>query len=116
MTDDTEHETSLDLLRRMRQELGARQVAADLECSESAIRGVCAGCYPGTTDNILAKAERRYRGVVQCPFVGETVTLESCRNRAYSPRPFGGNLRERWWAACQACPLKPNPPTEAKDG
>lgn len=102
-----EHDAALELLRAKRAELTPKQVAMDLGCSESAIRGICAGCYAGNPERLLAKAVAFYSDRVQCPFAGESIPKQQCQAISSAPKPFGGNVRARWWAACQSCPLKP---------
>lgn len=97
----------LEILRERRKALGTKQVAQDLGCSESSVRGLCTGHYQGSTDAMYAKVLKVYVDIVQCPFVDEPIPALQCRDRSRAPKPFGGNLRERWWTACQACPPKP---------
>lgn len=96
------------VLHAKRKELGTKAVAEALGVAESTIRAVCSPKgYPGSPDKILADVLRIYVEVVHCPFVDQDIPIHQCHERALSPKPFGGNARARWWAACQDCPRKP---------
>jgi len=99
----------LEVLRERREVLGTKAVAEALGYTESTIRVVCTGRYPGDPRHILAKVLEVYVNVVHCPHIGEPVSLASCRLRATGPRPRGGQARALWWQACQQCPRRPAP-------
>mgnify|MGYP001810502792 CR=1 FL=1 len=96
----------LDVLRQKRTELGTKQVAEDLGYSESTIRVVATGNYPGDPSAIYAAVLRIYVHVVHCPHVEKAIPVDDCRNRSSAPRPVGGRGRLEWWTACQGCPHK----------
>jgi len=83
------------------------QIAIEIGYSRPAVSRYTSGTYGAEVNDIeaaiLARYDRR-----ECPHVGKPVDPETCRIKALSPRPFGGQARERHWKACQTCQNKPN--------
>lgn len=65
------------------------------------------GKYPAGADAIEAAILARYDRRV-CPHLGQPVEPQICTRKALTPRPFGGQARERHWEACQTCQYKPS--------
>jgi hypothetical protein len=96
----------LQILREKREALGTKAVAEALGYSESSIRVAATGKWAGSTAKLHAKVLAVYAAAVHCPHVDRQIPMAECQNRARSPRPFGGQARERWWQACQSCPAR----------
>jgi len=88
--------------KNKREEVGTHVLADTLGIKKSAVRMVCTGHYPNPTP-ILNAFARKFVNVVQCPYAGEIIGRDVCRNRSTAPRPFGGASKLVWWEACQSC-------------
>jgi hypothetical protein len=98
----------LQILREKREALGTKAVADALGYAESSIRVALTGKWNGNAAKLHAKVLAVYAAAVHCPHVARQIPMAECQSRAQSPRPFGGQARERWWHACQSCPFRPN--------
>ncbi len=69
------------------------------------------GLY-GSGKASTAKIEAEYRRTfeqITCPFNGNEVTIELCREHALRPAPTHNPRLMMQWQACQNCPNKPKP-------
>jgi len=93
----------LTLFKAKREEIGTAQLADALGVKNtSTIRMICAGSYPNP-EHVLRKFAQLYVNVVHCPYIDREIGRDDCNNRSQGPRPFGGQAKLAWWAACQSC-------------
>lgn len=86
----------------------SRQVIAlEIGYSRPAVSRYTSGTYGAEVDDIEAAIMARYDRR-ECPHLGKPVEPETCIRKALTPRPFGGQARERHWEACQTCQYKPS--------
>lgn len=84
---------------------GKAGVADEIGYSRTAVSLYLSGEYRSPKKleaAVISRYDRRH-----CPHTGEDTGPDICRRRALSPKPYGGNARERQWQACQSCPHKP---------
>ena len=83
-----------------------RQVATRLGYSSTTLSLVRSGKYLGKTDRIAARVLEVY-AVVQCPYQGERITLEICKETALGKAPTHNPTKMAQWRACQKCARRP---------
>jgi len=106
----------LALLRRVCAETSQAEVARRIGCSSAIPCGVLKGTYTGDTEGFLAKVEEIYgSGTVDCPGLGEQITLSQCA--AYRKRPFAAINPEwvRMNKACRACSHNNHKPVKREE-
>jgi len=105
----------LALLRRVCAETSQAEVARRIGYSSSAVCQVLSGDYP-KPGNLLTKVEEIYgSGTVDCPGLGEQITLSQCA--AFRKRPFAAINPEwvRMNKACRACNHNNHKPVKRED-
>lgn len=99
--------TTSDLLHLLKKEVekkGPAQVAREIGYSAAAVSQVANDKYPGDPVNILARTEEIYGGsVVDCPGLGEQISLAKCAD--WRRKQFGATnpLRVLMYKACKIC-------------
>ena len=77
-------------------------VAEEIGVSRTTISLVLAEKYPAKTDKIAALVIDTY-GKVNCPALGEEITLSQCKKHHESAPPTSSPRAMRHWRACQTC-------------
>lgn len=99
--------TVTDLLTLLKKEVEAKgpaQVAREIGYSAAAVSQVANDKYPGDPTNILTRVEEIYGGsTVDCPGLGEEISLAKCAD--WRRKQFGNTnpLRVRMFQACKIC-------------
>lgn len=102
--------TAPDLLQLFKSKVaanGTAQVARDIGYSTTAVSQVANDKYSGDPAKILARVEEVYGGsFVQCPGLGEQLSLAKCAD--WRRKPFAGTnpLRVRMFQACKVCEVR----------
>lgn len=61
------------------------------------------GVYPAK----FAEAVKARLDVVSCPFLGESLATQQCRDTALSKAPVWNTTKMAHWKHCQKCPYRP---------
>lgn len=99
-----------DLLRQAVKKRGLRTVGRELGYSATALSQALNGRYSASTDRLEARVLEEL-GQVDCPHLGTSIPRAECETAAIRPTPTSNPQALRHWAACQACPLRPIPPS-----
>lgn len=97
-------ELILDLLRN---HVNKTVISREIGYSRTAVSRYVSGTYGAGVEIIESAILERYDRR-DCPHTGKEIDPQSCRRKALSPRPFGGQARERQWESCQACSHNPS--------
>lgn len=82
-------------------------VANRVGYSRTSISLVLAGKYPGKTDRIAEAVMDKLVTAVDCPYLGESLPAEVCRQHATGPAPTHNPLKLAHWRTCRQCPQQP---------
>jgi hypothetical protein len=82
-----------------------RALAARLDYSRTTVSLVLSGTYPGNTDRIAERAIAvlELPQVVQCPYLGQELTIAACRDYSTQRAPTHHPTKMAHWRACQQC-------------
>ncbi|WNL39855.1 hypothetical protein RN346_04670 [Halomonas sp. PAMB 3232] len=86
-----------------------RKLAAErIGVSRSAVSLALANRYPSpSTDSIEKKVLSALDGL-KCPALGDTISVEQCREYRARPAPTHNPMAMRLWRQCQTCPHNPD--------
>lgn len=93
----------LDLLNTAVTRSSKQAVARALGVSRTTISLVVDGKYPAKTDSIQKKVIEVY-GSVDCPHLGQEISLNACRSYHQSTVPTSSPRAMKHWQACKGCP------------
>ncbi|AJF08098.1 hypothetical protein GSUB_16210 [Geoalkalibacter subterraneus] len=83
---------------------GQSRVAEELGYSSAAISQALSGKYRGNLNNLLTRVEEVYgNSTVDCPGLGETITLGKCSQWRKKPFAATNPLRVHMYRACRNC-------------
>lgn len=82
------------------------EIARRIDYARPSLSLALSGNYTGDTKT-LANAYVQYRKQVACPYAGNTVSRQYCRDHALGSAPTHNPASLRHWRACQNCEHKP---------
>lgn len=95
----------LELLKNAVAGSSKQAVADELAVSRTTISLVMNDKYPASTDKLAERVLSIYSRV-ECPHLGESITMSQCKANHTSNAPTSSPRNMRLWRACQSCPNK----------
>ena len=96
----------MEMLRAEADRTSIGDAAIRIGYSRTAISLVLAGKYAGKTDKVAKAVSRVLATSVDCPYLGDHITSEACREKSLSRAPTHNPQAMGQWRACQRCPNK----------
>lgn len=95
-----------EILKREIAASSQRKVAEKLGYSITAINLIANGKYQGGTGKVAERVMQVYTQL-ECPFNGQTITLQDCREQAHAAAPTHNPMKMQHWKACLKCQKRP---------